>query len=143
MYVLQLFNAKTTEADNQTESSKIIDCLEFSTDGQAEPAEHAILANDVKLREMATHFLKEVNCFYCHNVDSFILDPQSIMNSNLEADQHSKGTRICLHMFCTFLSNYRITKSNMIKYSSASMIYLYYWYICDIIYIDTRSIILV
>ena len=92
LYVLQLFNTKTTELNNQIESN-IIDCLEFSTDGQVEPAEHAILANDSKLREMATQFLKEVNNFYCHKVDAFVLDPKSMMNSNLEADQHAKGTR--------------------------------------------------
>jgi hypothetical protein len=90
LYVLQLFNNKTRDVGNQTQS-KIIDCLEFSTDGCAEPAEHDILANDSKLREMATQFLDVVNNFYCHKVESFVLDPKSTMNSNLEADENSKG----------------------------------------------------
>lgn len=89
LYVLQLFNSKVTEMDNA--ESKIINCLEFSTNGCVEAAERAILNDEFKLKEMATQFLDEVNRFYCHKIDSFVLDPKCVMNSNLEAVQHAKG----------------------------------------------------
>mmetsp|Transcript_29026 Transcript_29026/g.48988 ORF Transcript_29026/g.48988 Transcript_29026/m.48988 type:complete len:233 (+) Transcript_29026:89-787(+) len=90
LYVLQLFNRKTREIGSKI-SSPIIDCLQFSTDGCAEPEEHALLSNEAKMTELSTKFLDMVNVFYCHKVESLVLNPNSSQNSNLVADEHSKG----------------------------------------------------
>lgn len=94
LYALQLFNKKAIEVGNQTPShSKIIKCLEFSTNGCAESEEHRILADEGKLNEMATNFLSKVNAYYCHKVDSFILDTKSTMCSSVEDNEHVKGAK--------------------------------------------------
>jgi hypothetical protein len=94
LFVLQLFNQKTREIGSQSHShshSHIIDCLQFCTDGWAEPGEVAALSEDNKVADIAKSFLDIVNEFYCHKVDALVLDPHANQSTNLVADEHSKG----------------------------------------------------
>ena len=93
LFVLQQFNEKTRELCCETKSD-IINCLKFDTDGQVEAHEERVLINNSKLTEMSALYLDQVNQFYCHKIDTFVCDPKSSMNCNLESDEHIKGNRI-------------------------------------------------